>query len=42
MNKHHRIYKKCEMDLGDGQFGFQEVMGTRKAKFGLSVLLQKG
>lgn len=38
---HQRIYKKCEMDLDDAQFGFREGLGTREALFSLSVLLQK-
>ena len=35
------MYIKCEMDLDEGQFGFQEGMGTWEAMFRLFVQLQK-
>lgn len=38
---HRRIYKKCEQNISDEQFGFRLGMGTREALFSLSVLLQK-
>lgn len=38
---HSRIFKKCEQDISQSQFGFREGMGTREALFGLNVLFQK-
>lgn len=38
---HARIYRKCEQDLGDAQFGFRDGMGTREALFSINVLFQK-
>ncbi|VEN57771.1 unnamed protein product [Callosobruchus maculatus] len=38
---HSRIFRKCEQDISQSQFGFREGMGTREALFGLNVLLQK-
>ena len=38
---HHRIYKKCEMDMGVEQFGFRHGFGTREALFSVMVLAQK-
>lgn len=38
---HKRIFKKCEIDLDDAQFGFREGMGTREALFSLSVEINK-
>jgi len=37
---HSRIFKKCEQDISQSQFGFREGMGTREALFGLNVLFQ--
>ena len=36
-----RIYRKCEEQLDEMQFGFREGLGTREALFALKVLLQK-
>ena len=38
---HQRIYRKCEQNISDEQFGFRQGLGTREALFGLTVLLQK-
>lgn len=38
---HSRIFRKCEQDISQSQFGFREGMGTREALFGLNVLFQK-
>lgn len=38
---HARIYKKCEENVGEMQFGFRDSMGTREALFTLQVLLQR-
>lgn len=37
----HRIYRKCEEQLDETQFGFREGLGTREALFTITVLLQK-
>lgn len=37
---HQRIYKKCERDISDSQFGFREGMGTREAMVATQVLIQ--
>lgn len=37
----NRIYKKCEEQLDETQFGFRGGMGTREALFALTVLFQK-
>lgn len=38
---HTRIYKKCEYQLDETQFGFRSGLGTREALFGLNVLTQR-
>lgn len=38
---HQRIYRKCEQNISDEQFGFRQGLGTREALFCLTVLLQK-
>lgn len=38
---HTRIYKKCEGQMGDTQFGFRNGLGTREALFSLNVLTQR-
>lgn len=37
---HNRIYKRCEANIKDTQFGFRGGMGTREALFGIRVLVQ--
>lgn len=36
-----RIYRKCEEQLDETQFGFREGLGTREALFAITVMLQK-
>lgn len=36
-----RIYKKCELDISDSQFGFRKALGTREALFATQTLIQK-
>ncbi|XP_044750612.1 uncharacterized protein LOC123310952 [Coccinella septempunctata] len=38
---HARIYKKCEYQMDNTQFGFRNGMGTREALFSLNVLAQR-
>lgn len=38
---HNRIFKKCEANVSNDQFGFRAGMGTREAIFTLQMLLQK-
>ena len=38
---HSRIYKKCEENMGEMQFGFRNALGTREALFTLQVLIQR-
>lgn len=38
---HKRIYKKCEEQISDSQFGFINAVGTREALFGVQVLIQR-
>ena len=38
---HTRIYKKCESQMGQSQFGFRNGVGTREALFSLNVLVQR-
>jgi hypothetical protein len=38
---HTRIYKKCEFQMSDTQFGFRNGLGTREALFALNVLTQR-
>lgn len=38
---HTRIYKKCEFQMDDAQFGFRNGLGTREALFSLSILTQR-
>lgn len=35
-----RIYKKCERDISDSQFGFRQGLGTREAIVATQVLVQ--
>lgn len=37
---HTRIYAKCEVAMGESQFGFKEGMGTREALLCIQVLIQ--
>jgi len=37
---HQRIYKKCERDISDSQFGFRQGLGTREALVATQVLVQ--
>lgn len=37
---HNRIYKKCERNVSENQFGFRAGMGTREALFRIQVLVQ--
>lgn len=37
---HQRIYKKCEVDISDSQFGFRQGLGTREAIVATQVLVQ--
>ena len=38
---HTRIYKKCEQQVNDTQFGFRNGLGTREALFSINVLTQR-
>ncbi|KAL1447598.1 hypothetical protein WDU94_009869 [Cyamophila willieti] len=38
---HGRIYKKCEEQISDTQFGFRRAVGTREALFSIQVLFQR-
>lgn len=38
---HARIYKKCEEQIGETQFGFRNGLGTREALMGMHVLVQR-
>uniref|UniRef100_A0A8D8VC16 Craniofacial development protein 2 n=1 Tax=Cacopsylla melanoneura TaxID=428564 RepID=A0A8D8VC16_9HEMI len=38
---HSRIYKKCEEQVSDSQFGFRSAVGTREALFAINVLFQR-
>lgn len=38
---HTRIYKKCEYQINNTQFGFRNGFGTREALFALNVLTQR-
>ncbi|XP_071580242.1 uncharacterized protein [Temnothorax nylanderi] len=38
---HTRIFKKCEYQLDETQFGFRNGLGTREALFSLNVLTQR-
>lgn len=38
---HTRIYKKCEYQMDETQFGFRSGLGTREALFALNVLTQR-
>lgn len=38
---HARIYKKCESNVTDTQFGFRNGLGTREALFAIQVLFQR-
>lgn len=38
---HARIYKKCEENNGETQFGFRNGLGTREALFAIQVLIQR-
>lgn len=38
---HNRLFKKCEANMGELQFGFKEAMGTREALFCTQILVQK-
>lgn len=37
---HQRIYRKCERDISDSQFGFRQGLGTREAIVATQVLVQ--
>lgn len=37
---HKRIYKKCEANISDAQFGFRAGLGTREALFAIQALIQ--
>lgn len=37
---HQRLYKKCERDISDSQFGFRRGLGTREAVVPTQVLVQ--
>jgi hypothetical protein len=38
---HNRIFRKCEEDMDDTQFGFRSGLSTREALFSLNVLVQR-
>lgn len=38
---HRRIYKKCEENFNNTQFGFRNGFGTREALFSINVLIQR-
>ena len=38
---HNRIYKKCEENISETQFGFRKGLGTRDALFALQILVQR-
>lgn len=38
---HSRIYRKCDYQVDDVQFGFRKGVGTREALFSLNVLTQR-
>lgn len=37
---HQRIFRKCERDISDSQFGFRQGLGTREAIVATQVLVQ--
>lgn len=38
---HSRIYKLCEEQVSDSQFGFRKAVGTQEALFSIQVLFQR-
>jgi len=38
---HKRVYKKCEEHVSPAQFGCIKAVATRKALFGVQVLIQR-
>lgn len=38
---HKRIYRRCEENISETQFGFREALGTREALFAVQVLFQR-
>ena len=38
---HARLYKRCEDQMGESQFGFRNGIGTREALFAIQVLIQR-
>jgi len=38
---HGRIYRRCEENSGETQFGFKNGLGTRKALYCMQLLVQK-